>query len=294
MTSTQWEVDAWRRSARYADTDSPRRSPDQVRFTTEGSLAMAWTKTISTRGGSPRYKVYWYDPAGDQRSKTFLKSDARRYERTIEVRKDEGNYIDPALAKITLRQFWPRFLEASPHLRPSTLALYHGLACRILEELGERRLSSIRPLDVTAFVARLGEKGVGAATISATYRLLRTVLNKAVLAELISRNPCIGIRTPKACPGEMHFLSAEEVARLAAAVPERCEALIYLLAYGGLRIGEAAALQVADLDLLRGRVSINKSATEVNGHLAIGPTKTGAIKDGHPAPFPPADALSSH
>jgi hypothetical protein len=68
---------------------------------------MAWTKRVMmTKAGERRYKVYWYDPSGIQRSKTFRKSeDARRFERTVEVRKDEGEYIDPALAKITLRQF---------------------------------------------------------------------------------------------------------------------------------------------------------------------------------------------
>lgn len=84
---------------------------------------------MATNDGEPRYKVYWYDPNGAQRSKTFTKSeDARRFARAVEVRMDEGTYTDPALAKITLRQFWPRFVEASPHLRPSTMAVYTGLA----------------------------------------------------------------------------------------------------------------------------------------------------------------------
>jgi integrase len=69
----------------------------------------------------------------------------------------------------------------------------------------------------------------------------------------------------------MHFASAEEIARLASALPERYEALVYLLAYGGLRIGEAAALQIADLDLLRGRVTVSKAATELSGHFEVGP-----------------------
>lgn len=41
----------------------------------------------------------------------------------------------------------------------------------------------------------------------------------------------------------MRLLSGEEVVRLAAAMPRRYEALVLLLGYGGLRIGEAAALR---------------------------------------------------
>lgn len=241
---------------------------------------MAWTKRITTKDGEPRYKVYFYDPSGSQRSKTFSKSeDARRFERTVEVRKDEGEYQDPALGKITLRAFWPRFLEASPHLRPSTRSLYTGLAEHyLLPGFGDRRLSTIRPLDVSAFVAELQERGTGDATIAAAYRLLRTIAGKAVLAGIITRNPTTGVRTPTARTGKMHFASADEVARLGSAVGERYEAVVYLLAYGGLRIGEAAALQVADLDLLRGRVTVSKAATELNGHFEVGPTKTGATR----------------
>jgi integrase len=62
-------------------------------------------------------------------------------------------------------------------------------------------------------------------------------------------------------------------------------ALIHLLAYGGLRIGEAAALLVADLDLLRGKVTISKAVTEVAGRLEVGPTKTGATRTTNLPPF---------
>jgi len=241
---------------------------------------MAWTKRITTKDGEPRYKVYWYDPSGSQRSKTFSKSeDARRFERTVEVRKDEGEYQDPALSKITLRAFWPRFLEASPHLRASTLALYTGQAQKyLLPAFGNQRLSAITPLDVSAFIAGLNEHGVGDATVRASFRLLRTILNKAVMANVIGRNPAVGVKVNSAPRREMHFASAEEVVRLAEAVPERYEALIYLLGFGGLRIGETAALDIADLDLLRGRVTVSKTATEVAGHLSVGPTKTGSIR----------------
>src|SRR5947207_11773248 len=72
----------------------------------------------------------------------------------------------------------------------------------------------------------------------------------------------------------MRFLSSPEVARLANAIDERYRALVYLLAYGGLRVGEAAALRVEHLDLLHGRVQVVQSLSEVDGRIYIGPTKT--------------------
>jgi integrase len=50
--------------------------------------------------------------------------------------------------------------------------------------------------------------------------------------------------------------------------------LILLLAFSGARIGEAAALRVRNLDLLRGRVRIVEASKEVDGKIIVGETKT--------------------
>jgi len=56
------------------------------------------------------------------------------------------------------------------------------------------------------------------------------------------------------------------------------DALILTLGYGGLRWGEASALRVRDADLLRGRLQVSRSASEVNGRLIYGTTKTHAAR----------------
>lgn len=68
------------------------------------------------------------------------------------------------------------------------------------------------------------------------------ILNAAVANGYIARNPVpkekLGGTEPKR---DQHPLNFEEVHAVANAVPERYRALIYVLAYGGLRWGEAAA-----------------------------------------------------
>lgn len=54
----------------------------------------------------------------------------------------------------------------------------------------------------------------------------------------------------------------------------RFDTLIYLLAYGGLRWGEAAGLRRGRCHLLRSRIEIVESASEVGGSLYFGATKT--------------------
>jgi integrase len=62
---------------------------------------------------------------------------------------------------------------------------------------------------------------------------------------------------------------------LAEAIEPRYRVLVYTAAYTGLRWGELAGLKTDRLDLLRGSIDVVEALTEVNGNLALGPTKTG-------------------
>jgi integrase len=76
-----------------------------------------------------------------------------------------------------------------------------------------------------------------------------------------------------------------------AATVDRGPEVVRFLAYTGLRSGEMAALRVQDFDMLRRRVNVSRSFTEV-GKLQFRPTKTGERRS---VPFPAslADELSA-
>jgi integrase len=86
----------------------------------------------------------------------------------------------------------------------------------------------------------------------------------------------------------------EQVDRLAVEVGEEHRALVLLLAYGGLRIGESVALRVDRLDFARRRITVDSSASEVDGELRFGSTKTGAGTRSFTAPAFLMDALAEH
>jgi integrase len=62
--------------------------------------------------------------------------------------------------------------------------------------------------------------------------------------------------------------------QLAATIAVAFPGLVRFDAYTGLRAGELAALRVGRLDLLRGACEVVESATEVDGKLVWGATKT--------------------
>lgn len=89
----------------------------------------------------------------------------------------------------------------------------------------------------------------GSATVARAYRLLRTVLGTAVDDELLAANPCRVKGAGSTRAAERPTLSLSEVQALAETVPARYAALVHLLTWSGVRIGEAAALQRRDLNL---------------------------------------------
>jgi len=111
--------------------------------------------------------------------------------------------------------------------------------------------------------------------------VLRRVLDRAIRDKAIAQNPCT-MRSgslPKRPQIERPVLSPAEVEALACAMThERDHVLVRLLAYGGLRVGEALALRWSDIDLPRGMLTVRQSVEDSTGPLTIGPTKTYATR----------------
>jgi integrase len=83
----------------------------------------------------------------------------------------------------------------------------------------------------------------GKTRLAQAYRLLRAVLNVAVEDELILGNPCRIKGADKEKSKERAIATPEQVAQLAAAVPDRYSASVILAAYTSMRHSELFGLQ---------------------------------------------------
>ena len=239
-----------------------------------------------TNGG--RWEARWREPGTRKvKGKTFArKRDAEQFLARIEVAKATGAYVDPGLGRTTLAAWWERFSKTCTTIKPSTRDRYSGLMQKqVLPYLGTRRLGSITRLDVEAWLSQLVAEGTSPATAANAHRTLRLVLQGAVNGNIIAANPARGVKAPKAPHKEMRFLTVDEVEAVAAAVPPRYRALILLLAWTGLRIGEAAALRMENLDLLRGHLKVTEAYAEVRGLLILGSTKNHEMRSVTLPPF---------
>jgi integrase len=115
--------------------------------------------------------------------------------------------------------------------------------------------------------------GAGATTVLRSHGVLSGILADAVKAKRLAANPAKGVdNLPRKTARRHVYLSADDLHRLAAAAGQH-RALVLLLAYCGLRWGEAVALRVRDVEFLRRRLSVSENAVQLGVDHAVGPTK---------------------
>jgi integrase len=166
-------------------------------------------------------------------------------------------------------------MATTVHLKPKTQYDYRSLLRRhVIPRFGDLELIRIDRLAVRTWIADLDASGLSASRIRQARQVLSSALAAAVESGFISANPALGVKVPRARPKEKLFLTAEQVELLADAIDEHYAALVYLLAYGGLRWGEAIAVRRRRLDLRRSRVEVAESLADVAGVLHFGSTKT--------------------
>ncbi len=231
---------------------------------------------------SGRFQVRFRDPETNlyrTAEQTFAtKGDAGRWLSILETDLARGLWHDPKRGEVLLGEVAETWYSTKLHLRETTKHIYRvTLDAHILPAFGEQPIGSITTMDVQVWIAALHQKPrCGPNTVAKTYKQLRTIMEMALDAGLIVRNPCRikGAGTERL--PEMRCATVEEVTALAQAVEPRWQALILLAAYSGLRWGELAGLRRRYLDPLHKTVRVVEQCTEVNGRFVWGPPKTAA------------------
>ncbi|MET7965601.1 tyrosine-type recombinase/integrase [Micromonospora sp. NPDC005305] len=194
---------------------------------------------------------------------------------------------------MTVGAWASQWMAAQVQLKPSTRARYElALRRQILPTWANIPLSAVSYAEVAAWVQRLTASGLAPATVRYAHRVLSLALSHAVRDGRLSRIPAEGVRLPRVVREEPVFLHHDQVARLAEACG-RYGLLVRFLAYTGLRWGEASALHVSRLDLLRRRVTVAVALAEVSGELVEGTPKNHQRRS-VPIPRFLVDELAAH
>ncbi len=224
-----------------------------------------------------KWQVLYRDPATKKELSAGVfttKENATRQKTALEYSSQTGDWIDPRLQRTPYEDWVEEWMATKTHLKPKTLEGYESLLkSRILPEFGSVRLRDIRAINIEKWIAAMHNDGLSASRIRQAHSLLSSTLSAAVRSQMLRNNPAAGVSLPRAQRNEMLFLSPVEVRRLADVLSPPDRALIYTLAYTGIRQGEATALRRHNVNLLRQEIIINESATDVHGHKVFGETK---------------------
>ncbi|MHA7132998.1 site-specific integrase [Oerskovia turbata] len=244
---------------------------------------MATVEAYETTAGR-RYMVRFRTPERKQTKKRGFKTKraAEAFASSLEVSILRGEFIDPTAARSTVHELGGAWLGRQTHLKPSTArALESAWRLHVLPRWGTAPVAEIRRTAVQAWVSDLSTTH-SATTVARAHGALASLLDDAVDDRRILTNPARGVNLPRKVRREHTYLDHQQVADLAAAAGHH-ETLVLVLAYCGLRWGEAAGLRVRDLDMLRQRLRINQNAVEVGSQIVIGTPKTHERRS---VPFP--------
>lgn len=234
---------------------------------------MATVEGYETKAGR-RYRVRYRTPDRRQTDKRGFttKRDAERFARTVEVSKDRGEWIDPADARVTVGELAPVWLDGKAGLKPSSFRpLETAWRVHVSPRWGTALVGEVRASEVQAWVTELST-GRSASVVLRAYGVLAGILDMAVKDRRILTNPVRLVDTlPRRTRKPHVYLSHEQVHAVADAAKH--PALVLVLAYCGLRWGEAVALRVKDVDLHRRRLTVHENAVEVGGRIHVGTPK---------------------
>jgi integrase len=227
-----------------------------------------------------RYRVRYRTPERRSTQKRGFTSRrlAQDFAATVEVEKMRGEYVPQRLGTITVGELGPTWLgRKESDLKPSTYnSVETAWRIHVKPRWGSTRLSDIDLDSVERWVADLGKSGKGATVVIRAYGVLCGILESAVKGKRLARNPVRGVENlPRKQRKPRVYLTHEQVDGLAdAAGDKRTLVLVLVLAYCGLRWGEAIGLRVKHLDLLRKRMVVADNAVQVNNIIHVGTPKS--------------------
>jgi integrase len=247
---------------------------------------------------SGRYQASYVDGAKQRQlaPTTFrTRADAEAWLADVSSSIRAGMWADPTLGKTPLAKFGRDYLDNVVGLRPSTIERDRGYFTRYLvPAFGSTPLARIDRAMVQTWIGELSSR-LAPATVQKAGQTLHKIMGEAVAQRYIIENPAANIRYPKAARSKRLVLSPAEIERLTEAMDPQYQALVPFLCFSGLRIGEAFALRVSDVELDKAPARVNVERTVVDlGTLHFHDPKTDAGIRVVPLPDEVAAALREH
>jgi len=266
-----------------------------------------WTKTIrdehgnartvpsATHGQGKRWRARYVDDEGREHAKVFAtKADANAWLQTEMAALVTGNYVDPVSGKITFASFYAEWSTRQVWVATTRRAM--DLAAGSVT-FGSVPFADLRPSHVEAWVKAMQDKPLAPGTIKTRLQNVRGAIRAAVRDRVLAHDVTAAVRLPRqrSAAKAMTIPSPADVGALLAEADPPFVAFVALCAIAGLRLGEAAALRVGDIDFLRREIHVCRQVQRADRRheVEIRPPKYGSERTVY-APDALLEVLAEH
>ncbi|MDP7725097.1 site-specific integrase [Mycobacterium sp. TY814] len=245
------------------------------------------------RGTGKQYRARWVNDDGRECSASFASERAAKQHLKSVAR---GEYANRN-GRITFSEFYDQWSPDQPWTAGTVKAM--NLAAGTVT-FGNIELERLRPSHIQSWIKAMQERELEPSTIRTRFGNVRSVIRAAVADRAIPFDVTLNVRLPRLNRPEgtdddgLMIPDAGEVGALLRKSPEKFTAFIGLCAFAGLRLGEAAALKVSDIDFIRKEIRVDRQVQRVNGkQVEIRPPKYGSNRTVY-APEGLIQLLSEH
>lgn len=195
------------------------------------------------------WRARYRDAAGKEHARHFaLKRDAQRWLDEVAAAVVTGQYVDPSAGKVTWTEWTKAWMQ-----RQTWVDGTHEAATVAVSSVPWKSgpIGAVNASHVQAWIAAELKRGLAPSTIKTRLNYVQMAFRAAVADRTIAISPAAGVKPPRTRKAEatMRVLGPEEV-RVVLEAAGDFRGFVEVCVFAGMRLGEAAGLQLADINFL--------------------------------------------
>ena len=246
------------------------------------------------RRDNGRWRARYRDEAGREHARHFpRKVDAQRWLDEVTSSVVTGTYIDPRAGRTTFAAWW-RAWSARQVWADGTRVAADLAASSVT--FGDVPLRLLRPSHIEQWIKAMSQPaasratGLEPSTIRTRFNYVHMALRAAVADRLMPMDPAerVTLPRPRRAAAAMTLPSAEQVGHALEVAKPWFRPFVAVCAFAGLRLGEAAGLQLDDVDFLRRTIAVRRQVQgQTLAQTTVVPPKYGSER----VVYVPADLI---
>lgn len=220
------------------------------------------------------WRARYRDAAGKEHARHFArKVDGQRWLDEVTASIVTGQYVDPKAGRITFSDWFATWLDRQVWV-PGTRESAQQAADSVT--FGDLPLKAIRKSHVEAWVkfmtqpAESRKSGLAPSTIRTRFSHVSSAFLAAVRDRVIAISPADGVALPRMRRAEaaMSIPTPKQVGEAIEAADSWFRTFVMVCAFAGMRLGEAAALRLVDVDVDVGTIRVARQIQGSNAETA--------------------------